>query len=82
MGRRGRPLTVIAVLAVLACAPDDAAAHSKGLTLSRFGLIDVSLQSNVDYLNFDNPKRVDFDKIGDRDQKGFNLTSFDLSLTG
>ncbi len=82
MGRRGYPLAVIAVLAVLACAPDDAMAHTKGLTLSRFGLIDVSLQSNVDYLTFDNPKRVDFDKIGDRDQKGFNLTSYDLSLSG
>lgn len=88
MRRRGRPLAVvavlavIAVLAVLACAPDDAVAHTKGLTLSRFGLIDASLQSNVDYLTFDDPKRVDFDKIGDRDQKGFKLTSFDLSLIG
>src|SRR3989440_3426653 len=60
----------------------DAFAHTKGLTLSRFGLIDVSLQANVDYVNFSDPKRVDFDKIGDRQQKGFNLTSFDLSLTG
>ena len=60
----------------------DAVAHTKGLTLSRFGLIDVSLQANVAYVNFDDPKKVDFDKIGDRHSKGFNLTSFDLSLSG
>src|SRR5260370_9312831 len=57
-------------------------AHTKGLPLSRFGLIDVSLQANVTYANFDDPKKVDFDKIGDRHSKGFNLTSFDLSLSG
>src|SRR3989449_7614176 len=60
----------------------DALAHTKGLTLSRFGLIDVSLQANVAYVNFDDPKKVDFDKIGDRHSKGFSLTSFDLSLSG
>jgi hypothetical protein len=60
----------------------DAVAHTKGLTLSRFGLIDVSLQANVAYVNFDDPNKVDFDKIGDRHSKGFNLTSFDLSLSG
>jgi hypothetical protein len=60
----------------------DAIAHTKGLTLSRFGLIDVSLQANVAYVNFDDPNKVDFDKIGDRHSKGFNLTSFDLSLSG
>ncbi len=59
-----------------------ASAHTKGLTLSRFGLIDVSLQANVAYATFSDPKKVDFDKIGDRHSKGFNLTSFDLSLSG
>jgi hypothetical protein len=68
-------------LLVVASSPV-AFAHTKGLTLSRFGLIDVSLQANVTYANFDDPKRVDFDKIGDRHSKGFNLTSFDLSLSG
>ncbi len=63
-------------------APDNAFAHTKGITLSRFGLIDVSLQGNIAYVNFDNPSKVDFDKIGDRHEKGLNLTSFDLSLTG
>src|SRR5260370_20164018 len=68
-------------LLVVASSPV-AFAHTKGLTLSRFGLIDVSLQANVTYANFDDPKRVDFDKIGDRHSKRFNLTSFDLSLSG
>src|SRR5438105_5767460 len=81
MKRHGFLLGVIGLLVILAWSPD-AGAHTKGLTLSRFGLIDVSLQANVDYVNFSDPRRVDFDKIGDRQQKGFNLTSFDLSLTG
>jgi hypothetical protein len=68
-------------LLVVASSPA-AFAHTKGLTLSRFGLIDVSLQANLVYADFEDPKRVDFDKIGDRHEKGFNLTSFDLSLTG
>src|SRR5438128_5083801 len=68
-------------LLVVASSPG-AVAHTKGLTLSRFGLIDVSLQANVAYVNFDDPKKVNFDKIGDRHEKGFNLTSFDLSLSG
>ncbi|PYM74307.1 MAG: hypothetical protein DME03_14030, partial [Candidatus Rokuibacteriota bacterium] len=68
-------------LAALTWAPE-AEGHTKGLTLSRFGLIDVSLQGNVDYTIFSDPNKVDFDKIGDRSTEGFNLTSFDLSLTG
>ena len=47
MRQRGRPLAVIAVLAVLAWAPDAAVAHTKGLTLSRFGLIDLSLTGQL-----------------------------------
>src|SRR5262245_31894878 len=80
---RGRlaTLTGIAGLAIAVSAPE-VAAHTKGLTLSRFGLIDVSLTGNVDYAIFSNPNKVDFDKIGDRSSAGFNLTSFDVSLTG
>src|SRR5882762_10222140 len=81
MKRRSSLLGVMGLLVIIAWSPD-AGAHTKGLTLSRFGLIDVSLQANVDYVNFSDPKKVDFDKIGDRHQKGFNLTSFDLSLSG
>ena len=81
MRRRGFLFGLFGLLVVLGWVPD-AGAHTKGLTLSRFGLIDVSLQANVDYVAFSDPKRVDFDKIGDRQQKGFNLTSFDLSLSG
>src|SRR5262245_5580359 len=80
---RGRlaTLTLVAGLMSAAGVPE-AAAHTKGLTLSRFGLIDVSLTGNVDYAIFSNPDKVDFDKIGDRSNPGFNLTSFDVSLTG
>ncbi|MBI3826218.1 MAG: hypothetical protein HY294_09485 [Candidatus Rokubacteria bacterium] len=81
MKRHALSLGVIGWLVLFAWSPD-AVAHTKGLTLSRFGLVDVSLQANVAYVTFDNPKVVDFDKIGDRHQKGWNLTSFDLSLTG
>ena len=81
MKRRTLSLGMFGLLVILVWSPHTEA-HTKGLTLSRFGLIDVSLQANVDYVNFSDPKRVDFDKIGDRQQKGFNLTSFDLSLTG
>jgi len=81
MRRLARTLAVIGGLVVFAWAPH-ATAHTKGLTLSRFGLIDISLQANIAYVEFDNPKRVDFDKIGDRHERGINLTSFDLSLTG
>ena len=70
------------VAALLVAWPGSASAHTKGLTLSRFGLIDLSLTGNVAYVNFDDPSKVDFDKIGDRHKKGLNLTSFDVSLTG
>ncbi len=81
MKRLGSFLSLIAAVLTLTWSTD-AGAHTKGLTLSRFGLIDVSLQANVDYVAFSNPNKIDFDKIGDRQQKGFNLTSFDLSLSG
>jgi hypothetical protein len=80
MRRFGFQLGVVALL--VAASSSCALAHTKGLTLSRFGLIDVSLQANVDYVTFSDPNKIDFDKIGDRQSKGFNLTSFDLSLTG
>ncbi len=80
MRRFGFQLGVVGLL--VAASSSCAFAHTKGLTLSRFGLIDVSLQANVDYVTFSDPKKIDFDKIGDRQSQGFNLTSFDLSLTG
>src|SRR5262245_58164088 len=70
------------VAAMLLVGPPAVGAHTKGLTLSRFGLVDVSLQANVVYATFEDAGKVDFDKIGDRHEKGFNLTSFDLSLSG
>jgi hypothetical protein len=73
MKRRGSWLGVSGLILILAWSPD-AGAHTKGLTLSRFGLIDVSLQANVDYVTFSDPKKIDFDKIGDRQQKGLRCS--------
>lgn len=72
----------IIMLLVVAVLPACALAHTKGITLSQFGLLDVSLTGNVAYVNFDNPSKVNFDKVGDRHEKGFNLTSFDVAITG
>ena len=62
---------------------ESAQAHTKGISLSRFGLIDISLQANVVYSQFTNySDGVDFTKVGYRDPRGLNITSFDLSLSG
>jgi hypothetical protein len=67
---------------LVAAMATDAWPHTKGVSLSRFGLLDVSLTGNVAYAGFDKASRIDFDKIGDRHEQGFNLTSFDVSITG
>jgi hypothetical protein len=61
---------------------DEALGHVKGVSLSRFGLIDVSLTGNIAYAAFDKASQIDFAKIGDRHEEGFNLTSFDVAFTG
>src|SRR5919197_5580281 len=57
---------------LVAAMATDAWAHTKGVSLSRFGLLDVSLTGNVAYAGFDKASRIDFDKIGDRHEEGFN----------
>lgn len=57
-------------------------AHTKGISLSRYGLVDVSWTGNIVYGNFSeynegfNPL-----KLGDRQFRGLTLTSFDVSFT-
>ena len=70
---------IIVKLFVIAVLSSSALAHTKGVSLSRFGLIDLSLQANVVYAGL---SKVNVDKIGDRHDNGFNLTSFDVSVTG
>ncbi|RYX98930.1 hypothetical protein EON78_04225, partial [bacterium] len=59
-----------------------AEAHTKGISLSRYGLVDVSWTGNMaygyfsDYQNGFNPI-----KLGERHFAGLNFTSFDLSFT-
>src|SRR5437899_10985113 len=60
-------------LLVVASSPD-ASAHTKGLTLSRFGLIDVSLRPNVAYVNLCDLSRVDLDTLRHRHPNGLILT--------
>lgn len=62
--------------------PAETRSHTKGISLSRFGLIDISLTGNFAFVVFDDESKVNFAKIGDRHEEGFNLTSFDIALTG
>jgi hypothetical protein len=60
----------------------EVSAHTKGISLSRYGLIDISWTGNVAYVNFSDYKEgFNPFKIGDRHERGLNLTSFDLSLS-
>jgi hypothetical protein len=57
-------------------------AHTKGISLSRYGLVDISWTGNLAYVNFsDYEDGFNPFKIGDRHERGLNLTSFDLSLS-
>ncbi|MFQ5779217.1 MAG: hypothetical protein ACE5HN_00355 [Nitrospiria bacterium] len=57
-------------------------AHTKGISLSRYGLVDISWTGNVVYGNFTNYlDGVNPVKLGDRQFRGLSLTSFDLSLS-
>jgi hypothetical protein len=75
--------TIACILALLLfLCPSETRGHTKGITLSRFGLIDISVTGNVAFVAFDDEEKVNFDKLGDRHEEGFNLTSFDIALTG
>jgi hypothetical protein len=62
--------------------PSETRSHTKGITLSRFGLLDISVTGNVVFVTFDDEKKVNFDKLGGRHEEGFNLTSFDIAISG
>lgn len=78
-----RPLRTLLLVLVLHSAVQEAAeAHTKGITLSRYGLVDISWTGNValaaysDYYNGFNAT-----KLGTRHFTGLNFTSFDVSFT-
>jgi hypothetical protein len=69
-----------APVVLLVIIPTETRSHTKGISLSRFGLLDISLTGNFQIVGFEgNPN---FAKIGDRLDEGFNLTSFDIAITG
>ncbi|MGB3941997.1 MAG: hypothetical protein WBK96_10950 [Candidatus Manganitrophaceae bacterium] len=59
-----------------------AEAHTKGISLSRYGLVDVSWTANIVYGAFSNySEGVNPIKLGDRQFEGLSVTSFDLALS-
>lgn len=78
---QGRVWMILTVTLVMLWSPM-AFAHTKGISLSRYGLVDVSWTGNIVYGNFSeynegfNPL-----KLGDRQFRGLTLTSFDVSFT-
>lgn len=56
--------------------------HTKGISLSKYGLIDSSWSSNITYGLFsDYENGFNALKLGERHFSGLNLTSFDFSFT-
>jgi hypothetical protein len=59
-----------------------AEAHTKGVSLSRYGLVDVSWTANIVYGVFTNYEEgVNPIKLGDRQFEGLSVTSFDLAFS-
>lgn len=57
-------------------------AHTKGISLSRYGLVDVSWTGNIVYGNFSEYNEgLNPIKLGDRQFRGLSVTSFDLALS-
>ncbi len=57
-------------------------AHTKGVSLSRYGLVDISWTGNLVYGQFTNyDEGLNPVKLGDRQFRGLTETSFDLSLS-
>lgn len=61
---------------------NESEAHTKGVSLSRYGLVDVSWTGNLAYAYFSDYE-TGFNplKLGERHFAGLNFTSFDLSFT-
>lgn len=73
---------IILILGVLVLKVPSAEAHTKGISLSRYGLVDVSWTGNIVYGGITNYEEgFNPVKLGDRQFKGLSLTSFDLSFT-
>lgn len=84
MKRPSLRLRIWVMALLLALFPLDALAHTKGISLARYGLIDVSLTGNVIYSAYTNYKEA-FPTltpyIGEALSRGITLKSFDVSLT-
>ncbi|MBC7473302.1 MAG: hypothetical protein H7263_03350 [Candidatus Sericytochromatia bacterium] len=75
-------LSICGLSIALMMSTPDAEAHTKGISLSRYGLVDVSWTGNVNYAYFsDYENGFNALKLGDRNFAGLNVTSFDLSLS-
>lgn len=74
-------LGTISLMPVLAWAPP-AEAHVKGVTLSQYGLIDMSLNINLMYANMTHyAEGYNQDVVGGSIPRGFTLKSADLSFS-
>lgn len=72
----------IALILIMMMRPLQADAHTKGVSLSRYGLVDVSWTANIVYGNFTNYEEgVNPVKLGDRQFEGLSVTSFDLAFS-
>lgn len=77
-----RKVWIILTVATVMLWSPMAFAHTKGISLSRYGLVDVSWTGNMVYGNFsDYNSGFNPLKLGDRQFRGLTLTSFDLSLS-
>lgn len=75
-------LCLFIILILFSYPPYPALAHTKGISLSRYGLVDISWTGNLVYGNFTNySEGFDPLKLGDRQFQGLTLTSFDLSFS-
>lgn len=73
---------VVLMLGVFISKAPSAEAHTKGVSLSRYGLVDVSWTANIVYGAFTNyDEGVNPVKLGDRQFEGLSVTSFDLAFS-
>ena len=75
-------LLLIFMLGIVVWSVPSAEAHTKGVSLSRYGLVDVSWTANIVYGKFYNyDQGVNPVKLGERQFEGLSVTSFDLAFS-
>lgn len=73
---------LVLILGISIFRAPSAEAHTKGVSLSRYGLVDVSWTANIVYGSFNNYEEgVNPVKLGDRQFEGLSVTSFDLAFS-